>query len=66
MRDLMLERTHTARAPWIVVRSNDKRRARIAAIRRILSSLPYAGRDLEIVGKPDPKIIGEGPDFLKS
>jgi polyphosphate kinase len=66
MRDLMLERTHTSHAPWIVVRSNDKRRARIAAIRRILTSLPYAGRDLAAIGKADPKIIGEGPDFLRA
>ncbi len=66
MRDLMLERTHTSHAPWIVVRSNDKRRARIAAIRRVLASLPYAGRDLAAIGKADPKIIGEGSDFLKS
>jgi polyphosphate kinase 2 len=66
MRDLMLERTHTAHAPWIVVRSNDKRRARIAAIRRVLANLPYTGRDLAAIGKADPKIIGEGPGFLKS
>jgi polyphosphate kinase len=65
MRDLMLERTHTAHAPWIVVRSNDKRRARIAAIRRVLANLPYTGRDLAAIGKADPKIIGEGPGFLK-
>ncbi|WP_274630136.1 polyphosphate kinase 2 [Arvimicrobium flavum] len=65
MRDLMFERTHTAHAPWIVVRSNDKRRARIAVIRRVLQSLPYEGRDDEAIGKPDTKIIGEGPELLK-
>jgi polyphosphate kinase 2 len=65
MRDLMIERTHSAHAPWTVVRSNDKRRARLAVMRRILSALPYAGRDLEAIGKQDEKIIGEGPDFLK-
>ncbi|TGS35897.1 polyphosphate kinase 2, partial [bacterium M00.F.Ca.ET.180.01.1.1] len=47
------------------VRANDKRRARLAVIRRILSSLPYDGRDLEIVGKEDKKIIGEGASFLE-
>ncbi|TIX44583.1 MAG: polyphosphate kinase 2, partial [Mesorhizobium sp.] len=56
---------HKEFAPWIVVRANDKRRARLAVIRRILSSLPYDGRDLEIVGKEDKKIIGEGPSFLE-
>jgi len=64
-RDRMIERTHTKEAPWTVVRSNDKRRARIAVIRRILSSLPYDGRDDGVIGEEDGKVIGEGPGFLK-
>lgn len=64
-RDLMLERTHTTHAPWMVVLSNDKRRARIEIIRHILLALPYHGRDVNVVGKSDPKIIGKGPAFLK-
>lgn len=63
-RDLMIERTHKEFAPWTIVRANDKRRARLAAIRRVLLTLPYEGRDLEIIGKEDKKIIGEGPSFL--
>ncbi|TJV91883.1 MAG: polyphosphate kinase 2, partial [Mesorhizobium sp.] len=43
----------------------DKRRARLAVIQRILLSLPYDGRDLDAVGKPDKKTIGEGPSFLE-
>ncbi|TIR77975.1 MAG: polyphosphate kinase 2, partial [Mesorhizobium sp.] len=43
-RDLMFERTHKEFAPWIIVRANDKRRARLAVIQRILLSLPYDGR----------------------
>ncbi|MBZ9659718.1 polyphosphate kinase 2 [Mesorhizobium sp. ESP-6-4] len=64
-RDQMIERTHKEFSPWVVVRANDKRRARLAVIQRILLSLPYDGRDLHAVGKPDKKIIGEGPEFLK-
>lgn len=64
-RDQMLERTHTEAAPWIVVRANDKRRARIAVMRRILLSLAYDGRDLDAIGEEDASIIGEGPDFVK-
>lgn len=63
-RDGMMARTHTAHAPWTIVRSNDKRRARIAVIRRILLSLPYADRDLAIIGNEDSLIIGNGPDFI--
>ena len=62
-RDEMLERTHTKEAPWIVVRSNDKRRARVAVMRRILQDIPYTGRDLAAIGQADPLIIGEGPGF---
>ncbi|PSH64112.1 MULTISPECIES: polyphosphate kinase 2 [Phyllobacterium] len=63
-RDTMLERTHTPHAPWTVVRSNDKRRARIAVIRRILLSLPYNGRDPGVIGNEDSLIIGSGPGFI--
>ncbi|UUP18065.1 polyphosphate kinase 2 [Nitratireductor thuwali] len=64
VRDLMLERTHSPHAPWTVVRANDKRRARLAVIRRILLSLPYSGRDLDTIGEEDGKITGSGADFL--
>lgn len=64
VRDAMFERTHKEFAPWIIVRANDKRRARLAVMRRILLSLPYDGRDLDVIGKEDKKIIGEGPSFL--
>lgn len=64
-RDLMVERTHKEFAPWIIVRANDKRRARLAVMQRILLSLPYDGRDLDVIGKVDRKIIGEGPTFLE-
>ncbi len=63
-RNLMIERTHSKEAPWTVVRANDKRRARLATIRRILLSLPYDGRDLDVVGKEDKKIIGDGASLL--
>ena len=63
VRKEMMERTHSDAAPWTVIRSNDKRRARLAAIRRVLLSLPYEGRDLEVIGQEDDKIIG-GPDLL--
>lgn len=64
-RDIMLERTHTAHAPWTIVKANDKRRARIAVIRRILLSIDYDGRDMDAIGKEDDKIIGNGLGFLK-
>jgi len=64
-RDLMIERTHSDHAPWMIVRSNDKRRARLAVMRHILLELTYPGRDLDIIGEPDKKIIGKGVKYLK-
>ena len=55
-----LDRSHTASAPWTVVRSDDKYRARLAVIRSILARVDYAGKGK--VALPDPAICG-GPDI---
>ena len=54
------DRSHSDVAPWTIVRSDDKRRARIAAIRTILARIPYAGRDDGVLDI-DPQIAG-GPE----
>ena len=64
-RDRMLKETHTDRAPWTVIRANDKRRARINVIRHILHTLDYEGKDKQAIGEIDDKIIDSGPGFLK-
>jgi polyphosphate kinase 2 len=56
-------RTHTPIAPWTVIRSDCKKRARIAAIQKILNGYPYDGRDPVALGQTDPEIIG-APDIL--
>jgi polyphosphate kinase 2 len=58
-----LPRTHTAHAPWTVIRGDDKRRARVAAIRAVLSQLGYMRKDLAVAAPPDPSITG-GPEML--
>lgn len=55
--------SHTAVAPWTVIRSDDKRRARIAAMQAVLGRVDYAGKDVTVVGTPDPLIAG-GPELL--
>ncbi len=57
-----LERSHTKAAPWTVVRADDKRRARIAAIQTVLHAVDYAGKDGKAIGKVDGRICG-GPDM---
>jgi polyphosphate kinase len=50
--------TDTDVAPWIVVKSNDKKRARINAMRHLLSKFDYDDKDDDVVGEPDPLIVG--------
>ena len=64
-REDMFDRTHTKTAPWTVIRSNDKRRARLNAIRHILASIDYGEKDEKIVAKPDPGILGSEGDIFK-
>jgi len=50
--------TDTADAPWTIIKSNDKKRARLGCMRHFLASLDYPGKDMAIVGQPDPLIVG--------
>ena len=54
----MFDRTDTELAPWITVKSNDKKRARLNAMRAFLHQFDYADKDHEVVGAPDPLIVG--------
>jgi polyphosphate kinase 2 len=54
----MFGATDTDAAPWIVVKSNDKKRARINAMRHLLAKCDYDDKDHEVVGEPDPSIVG--------
>lgn len=60
-----LERTHTDVAPWTVIRSEDKRRARLSAIRHVLSALDYDNKDAGALGTIDQSICG-GPEILNA
>ena len=60
-KEAMFFYTDTADAPWTVIKSNDKKRARIEALRCVLSKLDYDDKDPEVVGTPDPRIVGLGP-----
>lgn len=57
-----LTRSHSPAAPWTVIRSDDKRRARLEAIRHVLRAIDYDGKDDKAIGRPDPAVIG-GPDI---
>jgi polyphosphate kinase len=57
-KEAMFTATDTDNAPWIVVKSNDKKRARINAMRHLLAKCDYDDKDHEVVGEPDPLIVG--------
>ena len=57
-----LQRSHTPQTPWTVIRSDDKRRARLAAIRTVLHAFDYTGKDTKAIGAIDDQICG-GPDI---
>jgi hypothetical protein len=50
--------TDTADAPWTVVKSDCKKRARLNAMRYVLHKLPYNNKDLLQIGKLDPLVVG--------
>lgn len=57
-KEAMFFYTDTADAPWTIIKSNDKKRARLNCMEHFLNSLPYPGKDRRIVGAPDPLIVG--------
>ena len=59
----MFQRTDTPEAPWTVIKSNDKKRARIEAMRSLLTGIDYDRKDHAIVGQPDPLIVGAPADL---
>jgi polyphosphate kinase 2 len=60
----VFRRTDTDIAPWTTVKSNDKKRARINAMRYFLSRFDYEGKNPEIVGTPDPLLVQRGVDAV--
>ena len=60
----MFLRTDRDIAPWTTIKSNDKKRARLEAMRRFLSGIDYDGKDERVVGTPDPLIVKRGIDAV--
>ena len=57
-KDEMFSKTHTAYSPWIIVRANDKKAARLESIRYVLSRFNYDGKnEAETIIAPDPNFV---------
>ena len=62
----MFFHTDTADAPWTVIKSDDKKRARLNALHHILDHLPYANKDEAIAVSPDPLIVGNAGELYEA
>jgi polyphosphate kinase 2 len=63
-KEAMFFYTDTADAPWTIVKSDDKRRARLNAMQHLLAALPYEGKDHSLVTGPDPLIVGSSAHVI--
>jgi polyphosphate kinase 2 (PPK2 family) len=64
-KEAMFFYTDTADAPWTVIRSNDKKRARLTCMRHFLASLDYPDKDTEVAKPPDPLIFHQAEKLLR-
>jgi polyphosphate kinase len=64
-KEAMFFYTDTADAPWTVIKSNDKKRARIEAMRHVLARFNYDGKDADLVGTPDPLVVGRASQLFE-
>jgi polyphosphate kinase 2 len=61
----MLKRTSTIEAPWTIVRSQSKQKARLNALKVLLNSVPYEGRSPDLDFTPDPSVVVSGARELE-
>jgi len=65
-KEAMFFDTDTANAPWTVIKSKDKKRARLECMKHFLASIDYPDKDSCVVGSPDPLIVGRASDVVLS
>jgi polyphosphate kinase 2 len=63
-KEAMFFYTDTADAPWTVVKSNDKKRARVSCMQHFLWKMPYPNKDPHVVRQPDPLIVGSSEHVI--
>lgn len=63
-KEAMFFYTDTADAPWTIIKSDDKKRARLNCLRHFLNSIPYPDKDRKVVKIEDPLIVGRSSDVI--
>ena len=64
-KEAMFFYTDTADAPWTIIKSDDKKRARLNCMQHFLSELDYHDKDEHIVRGPDPLIVGSSAHVIE-
>ena len=64
-KEAMFFYTDTADAPWTIVKSDDKKRARLNCMQHFLSKLDYPDKDAEVLVGPDPLIVGQSSQVIE-
>ena len=64
-KNAMFRTTDIDEAPWTVIKSDCKKRARLNAIRYVLHKLPYTGKDVREIGLLDPLLVGRAADIYE-
>ncbi|MDO9525702.1 MAG: polyphosphate kinase 2, partial [Gemmobacter sp.] len=65
-KEAMFFYTDTADAPWVIVKSNDKKRARLNCMRHFLSTIDYPDKDVDAIGQPDLLIVGRAANVINT
>ncbi|MEM8877629.1 MAG: polyphosphate kinase 2 [Pseudomonadota bacterium] len=63
-KEAMFFYTDTADAPWTIIKSNDKKRARLNCMRHFLATLPYPDKNNRVIGRLDPLIVGSSSHVI--
>ncbi len=63
-RDEMLIHSDTVLAPWTIINSNEKKRARLESIRSVVDRLDYEHKDLDVAHAPDPRVVRQASQIL--
>jgi len=64
-KEAMFFYTDTADAPWTIIKSDDKKRARLNCMQHFLSHLDYPGKDAKVLHGPDPLIVGSSSQVIE-
>ena len=62
-KEAMFLLTHTESAPWTIIKSDDKKRARVNAMRHVLHIMDYEGKDPTVAREPNPLIVASSLDI---